>query len=294
MNDNEYNIEKAVGSTIGGGTVNAENIAGGNISISHNYGEQRPVYEPPPLPTRGELPPPGKLPPYSRMTMARNAMFTGREAELLALADALLYAQDGRASLAITAQGIGGVGKTQLATEFAYRYGRFISGGVYWLSFADGGAVPAEIAACGEMMHLEREFGTWPLAQQTAAVRREWQDGKPRLLIFDNCEETELLLQWRPPAGDCSILLTSRRRSWGLTSGTQRLRLETLPRKKSVDLLQELSGLGKADRSELEAIADKLGDLPLRGGGAAGGLSGAVEPAQLAGPCFPDRARRDG
>jgi hypothetical protein len=33
MNDDEYNIEKAVGSTIGGGTVNAENIAGGT-SIS--------------------------------------------------------------------------------------------------------------------------------------------------------------------------------------------------------------------------------------------------------------------
>jgi hypothetical protein len=87
--------------------------------------------------------------------------------------------------------------------------------------------VPAEIAACGEMMHLEREFGTWPLAQQTAAVRRKWQDGKPRLLIFDNCEERELLQQWRPPAGDCRILLTSRHRSWGKTSGTQRLPLDT-------------------------------------------------------------------
>ena len=263
MNDNEYNIEKAVGSAISGGTVNAQNIAGRDIHISHNYGEQRPVYESPPLPPPGELPPPGKLPPYSRMTMARNAMFTGREAELLALADALLYGRNGGASLAITAQGIGGVGKTQLATEFAYRYGRFFPGGVYWLSFAEGGAVPAEIAACGEMMHLEREFGSWPLARQTATVRREWQDGKPRLLIFDNCEERELLPQWPPQAGDCRILLTSRRRSWGRTSGTQTLPLDTLPREKSIELLQELSGLGKADSSELEAIAGKLGDLPL-------------------------------
>jgi len=57
--------------------------------------------------------------------MARNAMFTGRKGELLALADALLYAPEGGTSLAITAQGIGDVGKTQLATELAYCYGRF-------------------------------------------------------------------------------------------------------------------------------------------------------------------------
>ena len=69
--------------------------------------------------------------------MARNTKFTGRESELLALADALLYAPEGGTSLAITAQGIGDVGKTQLATEFAYRYGRFFPGGVYWLSFAE-------------------------------------------------------------------------------------------------------------------------------------------------------------
>jgi hypothetical protein len=36
-----------------------------------------------------------------------------------------------------------------------------------------------------------------------------------------------------------------------------------LPREKSIELLQELSALGKADSSELDAIAAALGDLPL-------------------------------
>ena len=42
-----------------------------------------------------------------------------------------------------------GYGKTQLAVEFAYRYGQFFAGGVFWLSFADPVGIDAEIAACG-------------------------------------------------------------------------------------------------------------------------------------------------
>lgn len=48
-----------------------------------------------------------------------------------------------------TATGLGGIGKTQLASELVHRYGRFFAGGVFWLSFADPEAVPAGIAGCG-------------------------------------------------------------------------------------------------------------------------------------------------
>ncbi len=43
---------------------------------------------------------------------------------------------------------MGGIGKTQLAVEFAYRYGRYFHG-VHWLDARDPGLLPAEIAACG-------------------------------------------------------------------------------------------------------------------------------------------------
>ena len=43
------------------------------------------------------------------------------------------------------------VGKTQLRREFAHRYGRYFAGGVFWLSLADTGVIPAEVARCGPL-----------------------------------------------------------------------------------------------------------------------------------------------
>jgi hypothetical protein len=50
---------------------------------------------------------------------------------------ALAAALKPHAGTAAITTGIGGVGKTQLAAEFAYRYGQFFAGGVFWISFAD-------------------------------------------------------------------------------------------------------------------------------------------------------------
>jgi hypothetical protein len=60
------------------------------------------------------------LPSGSRMQLLRNPLFVGREADLKAIAKNL---KDGGAAAITT--GIGGVGKTQLASKFAHRYGQF-------------------------------------------------------------------------------------------------------------------------------------------------------------------------
>ena len=71
--------------------------------------------------------------------------------------------------------GLGGVGKTQLACEFVYRYGQYFHG-VYWLNFAEPGGVPAQIASCGGSgrMELPRDFHTLPLEERVQAVMAEW------------------------------------------------------------------------------------------------------------------------
>jgi tetratricopeptide (TPR) repeat protein len=160
------------------------------------------------------------------------------------------------------ATGLGGIGKTQLAVEFAHRYGRFFAGGVYWLSCSDPNAVPAEVVACGLRMGLPA-FEDLDFPDQVRRVQQAWQEPIPRLLIFDNCEEEEVLAQWRPATGGCRVLVTSRRASWSAGLGVRSLALPVLPRAESVALLRRFRADLAADDPVLDAIADELGDLPL-------------------------------
>lgn len=160
--------------------------------------------------------------------------------------------------------GLGGVGKTQLACEFVYRYGRYFHS-VYWLNFGDPSGVPTEVAACGGVagMNLRPEFYTLSLDERVEAVMAEWKGELPRLLVFDNCEDEELLDQWLPDTGGCRVLVTSRRATWDPSLDVTDLNLGVLDRAESVALLREYrSDLSTAD-SCLHAIAEELGDLPL-------------------------------
>ena len=84
---------------------------------------------------------------------------------------------------------MGGIGKTQLAVEFAYRYGHAFKG-VHWLDLRDPSQFETEIAKNGEKMSLQ----PWPdeLPSQTALTLQTWQSNGPRLLILDNFEELGL------------------------------------------------------------------------------------------------------
>ena len=81
------------------------------------------------------------LPAWSVMPMAANPLFVGREDDLMALAKAFVSGGTAAIGQVAAASGIGGIGKTQLAAEFAQRYGSYFQGGVFWLSFANAATV---------------------------------------------------------------------------------------------------------------------------------------------------------
>jgi tetratricopeptide (TPR) repeat protein len=211
------------------------------------------------------LPAPAPLPPGSLMPLGRNPLFVGREGDLKSLASALKGGETaviGQLEIA-AATGVGGIGKTQLASEFVHRYGQFFEGGVFWFSFADQKAIPAEVAACGGVGRLELRpnFGELSLEDQVRLVLAAWQEPIPRLLVFDNCEEPALLAQWRPASGGCRVLVTSRRADWEAGLGVRALPLDVLSRAESLALLRK--HCPHADDETLDAIAEELGDLPL-------------------------------
>jgi tetratricopeptide (TPR) repeat protein len=211
-----------------------------------------------------ELPEPKGLPSGSVMPWPQNRSFVGRETDLRTLARRLK--QGGTAAVgqnpAVT--GMGGQGKTQLAVELAYRYGRWFKGGVFWVNCAERASVSESVAACGTALFVaDAGFSGRPLPERVAAVASALANDLPRLLIFDNCEDEAILDDWAPKGGGCRLLLTARRLSWSPARGIDPVPLGKFSRSESLALLRRHRRDLAADNPALDAIAEELGDLPL-------------------------------
>ena len=216
------------------------------------------------------IPPVRSLPRGSRMPHASNALFVGREGEMRDLARMLTPGSGAAVGVHAAVSGMGGVGKTQLAIEYAHRYGERYRAGVFWLSFAKEEEIITEVAACGG--HEAEAIEGWSAMKppdQAAIVQRIWQESQDaRLLIFDNAEDPAQVERWRPKSGHCSVLITCRRDEWPAKMGVKPLPIETLPRAKSLELLAQArpetaAGSNSKERDAADKICELLGDLPL-------------------------------
>jgi tetratricopeptide (TPR) repeat protein len=158
--------------------------------------------------------------------------------------------------------GMGGLGKTQLAVEFAYRYGNQFQG-VHWLNLADPITLDSEIASCGQKMGLDN----WPDDQpsQVALTEFTWKSQGPRLLILDNFEDVahanNILPRFRHSS--IRILVTSRRSDWLPTTGLNPILLELFSPAESLDFLKRSLIKRKDNDADLNTLSERLGHLPL-------------------------------
>jgi tetratricopeptide (TPR) repeat protein len=246
---------------VSGETVRSESLAGRDSEFTN--GAQQRLSE---LPLE-QVPPVGNLPDGSRPGYASYPHFVGRNDDLRSLAGSLKAgstAAIGQRQIT-AATGLGGIGKSQLASEVAYRYGSYFMGGVFWVDFSTRESVPNEIASCGGVgaMGLREDFYELPIKEQTELVMEAWRAPLPRLLIFDNCEDEDLLSEWRPLSGGSRLLVTSRKSAWDPSFGIVSIPLDVFDRSESIQLLREHRPDLLAEDPALNDIADELGDLPL-------------------------------
>jgi len=155
----------------------------------------------------------------------RNPYFTGRD-ELFDLLDSHLAAakQDQSSTtrrVALTQPqamtGLGGIGKTQIAVEYAYRCREQ---GVYthtlWIHAASEEAMVTSFTALAALLPA---FAARNQTDQQKVVNaiKAWLEGCSErwLLIFDNADDLSLLPNYVPRHGNGSILLTTRAQAVG-------------------------------------------------------------------------------
>ena len=164
-----------------------------------------------------------------------------------------------------TIAGIGGVGKTQVALEYAHRFKEDYDV-VWWLNCDPPQYVDASLVDLGKQLRevfdasVPEEGGVDAVATQVLRYLTE-RAAERWLLIYDNAEDIEAIEKLLPSGGG-HVLITSREEGWASRS-TQRetLRLGYFERPESIShLRRRLPAISDADADELAA---ELGDMPL-------------------------------
>ena len=237
-----------------------------------NRDRVRPTTAPFPGPdASGSTRPLGRFPgsgPEINNLPPRNPHFTGRGALLEQLHQRLRSAPGTTVVQALF--GLGGVGKTQLAIEYAHRYTADYDL-VWWINAQRPVLIPDELAALATRLDLPAS------ATATATVNRVLTELDRRtrwLLIFDNAERPADIAGYQP-RGPGHLLVTSRFPGWGAMGG--RVEVDVLDRRDTVDLLR--GRIPEMTAETADQLAAELGDLPLAAAQAAGYLEQTALPA---------------
>jgi len=201
---------------------------------------------------KARKPPPvwGNVPP-------RNRAFTGRVQLLEELHQRL---QEGTTAVIPEAlQGMGGVGKSQLAVEYVYRHMHEYQI-VWWIPSEQPQQIRQSLVELAGRLELNVSGGEAGAAiPAVIEALRVGEPDKSWLLVFDNAETPDSVRDFFPTNGPGRILVTSRNAQWA--TAARPLEVDVFTRAESRQLLQLRTP--DLDDATADRLAETLGDLPL-------------------------------
>ncbi|MFC4070621.1 FxSxx-COOH system tetratricopeptide repeat protein [Actinoplanes subglobosus] len=205
---------------------------------------------------------PGR-PPLVFNPLVRNARFTGREADLRELRARLrggrpVVVSGTAPTLQVALQGMGGVGKTQVALEYAHRFKNSYDV-VWWVDAEQTKFLDIALSDLGKALGLAPPQSS--ILDAARSVITALEQGTPHarwLIIFDNAEAVEEVLPFLPQ-GPGHVLITSRNSQWG--ERAQPMTIDVFERHESIAHLRQRVPTIRTEQAERIAIA--LGDLPI-------------------------------
>lgn len=199
-----------------------------------------------------------------KMPYPRSIFFTGRDKIINKINDVLLSNGSTIISQPQVISGLGGIGKTQTAVEYVYRYSyKYMH--IFWVRGDSRESLVSDFFAISNL--LDMSVTKTDEKDETINAVKSWLDENTDwLLVFDNADDLHLIEDFLPPRPKGHIILTSRARVFDSIGITNVVELDKMIPEEAKEFLIKRTYskiINSKENESIEKLAEELGFLPL-------------------------------